>query len=140
VWLDVWNDNWYIQLLQSVLRAEVCFCNPGDANSHFLLVTHTWHANVGPLPSPSKFVCNVNGDGGGRHTSFQKHFNLGCEFLMLLQCKPIANVVNVIVPVEQLFVCQINKSFDNFDSPQINGSSGFVTTEHRSDHVNEGER
>ena len=75
----------------------------------------------------------------GTAPCFQKHFNLCCEFLMLLQCKPIANLVSVIVPVKPLFVCQTNESFDKFDSQEIDRSMGFVSTEHRSDHVNEGE-
>ncbi len=53
----------------------------------------------------------------GAAQCFQKHFDLCCEFLMLLQCKPIANVVNVVVPVEPLFVCQTNESIDKCDSP-----------------------
>ena len=53
----------------------------------------------------------------GAASCFQKHFDLGCEFLMLLQCKPMANGVHVVVPVEPLFVCQTNESFDKFDYP-----------------------
>ncbi len=30
-----WEDNWYVQLLQSVLRAEVSFQDPGNAENHF---------------------------------------------------------------------------------------------------------
>jgi hypothetical protein len=36
---------------------------------------------------------------------------------MLLQCKPVANLVDVVVLVEPLFVGQTDESFDKFDSP-----------------------
>ncbi len=53
----------------------------------------------------------------GAAPCFQEYFDLCCELLMLLQCKPVANPVDLVVPVEPLFVGQANESFDKFVSP-----------------------
>ena len=45
------------------------------------------------------------------------HFDLCCELLMLLHCEPVANVVDLVVPVEPLFVGQSDEAFDKFASP-----------------------
>ena len=34
-WGGCEEDNWYVQLSQSVQRAEVCFCNPCNTDIHF---------------------------------------------------------------------------------------------------------
>ena len=53
----------------------------------------------------------------GTAPCFQKYFDLCCELLMLLHCEPVANVVDLVVPVEPLFVGQSDEAFDKFASP-----------------------
>ena len=53
----------------------------------------------------------------GATPCFQKYFDLCCELLMLLQCEPVTKVVDLVVPVEPLFVGQANEAFDKFVTP-----------------------
>ena len=48
---------------------------------------------------------------------FQEHFYLCCELLMLLHRESVADVVDLVVPVEPLFVGQSDEAFDKFASP-----------------------
>ncbi len=47
----------------------------------------------------------------------QDHFDLRCDLLLLLQCEPVANVVDLVVLVEPLSVGQADEAFDKFVSP-----------------------
>ncbi len=48
---------------------------------------------------------------------FQEYFYLCCEVLMLLHRESVADIVDLVVPVEPLFVGQSNEAFDKFASP-----------------------
>jgi hypothetical protein len=48
----------------------------------------------------------------GTALCLHKYFDLGCEFLVLPQCKPLTNVVYIIVSVQPLLMCQTNEAFD----------------------------
>ena len=76
----------------------------------------------------------------GTALCLHKYFDLGCEFLVLPQSKSLANVVHISIPVQPLLMCQTDEAFDKLSSPYLNGSPGFVTTEHRFDHINESDR
>jgi hypothetical protein len=52
----------------------------------------------------------------GAAPCFQEYSDLCCELFMLLQCEPVANVVDLVVPVEPLFVGQANEAFDKLVS------------------------
>ncbi len=53
----------------------------------------------------------------GAAPCFQEYFDLYCELLMLLHCESVTNVVDLVVPVEPLFVGQSDEAFDKFASP-----------------------
>ena len=53
----------------------------------------------------------------GAASCFQEYFDLCCELLMLLHYEAVTNVVDLVVPVEPLFVGQTNEAFDKFVSP-----------------------
>jgi hypothetical protein len=76
----------------------------------------------------------------GTALCLHRYFDLGCEFLMLPQCKPLTNVVYIVVSVQPLLMCQTNEAFDKLSSLYLDGSTGFVTTEHRFDHISERDR
>ena len=59
---------------------------------------------------------------------------------MLLHCESVANVVDLVVPVKPLFVGESDEVFDKFASLYFDRSTGFVSTEHGFDYVNEGKR
>ncbi len=76
----------------------------------------------------------------GTALCLHKYFDLGCEFLVLPQCKPLTNVVYIVVSIQPLLMCQTNEAFDKLSSPYLDGSTGFVTMEHRFDHIDERDR
>ncbi len=59
---------------------------------------------------------------------------------MLLHRESVSNVMDLIVLEKPLFVGESNEAFNQFVSPYFDGSTGFVSTEHRFDCVNERNR
>jgi hypothetical protein len=75
-----------------------------------MLATHTWRANVGPLPSTVAAK-------EGAVPCFQENFYFCCVLFMLLHPESVANVVDLVVPEKPLFVGESDEVFDEFASP-----------------------